>query len=115
MNSFEISYRQRRVILLAIEKAIPAAERQNKSRAALRYPDGVPEINQHVDDLVQFIGAVAHGNESPAARIRRCICDRCPHQFPARYCPLHQSGGCVPFRFAEQIAEAISAALGEIC
>jgi hypothetical protein len=111
MASIEISCRLRRVILLAIEKAIPIAERPNKPRIAPRYPDSVPEIDQHIDDLVEFIRATGNGHESPAAQIRAGICDRCPHQFPNRYCPLHQSGGCVPFRFAEQIAEAVTGAL----
>lgn len=55
MASIEISCRLRRVILLAIEKAIPIAERPNKPRIAPRYPDSVPEIDQHIDDLVEFI------------------------------------------------------------
>ena len=113
MASIEISCRQRRVILLAIEKAIPVAERPNKPRIAPRYPDSVAEIDRHVGDLVEFIRATGNGCESPAARIRAGICDRCPHQFPDRYCPLHQSGGCIPFRFAEQIAKAVSSALGD--
>jgi hypothetical protein len=112
MASIEISCRQRRVILLAIEKAIPIAERPNKPRIPPRYPDSVPEIDDHIDDLVRFVRANGDGCESPAARIRAGICDRCPHQFPNRYCPLRQSGGCIPFNFAEQIAEAVSSALG---
>jgi len=102
-------------ILLAIEKAIPGAERRNWPDGAPRYPDSVPDINKHLDDLVHFIHGADYRNESPAARIRRGICDQCPHQFPERYCPLRQIGGCIPFRFAERIAEAVSGALGDNC
>ena len=71
------------------------------------------KINQHIDDLVEFIREVDLRSQSPAARIRRGICNRCLHQFPDRYCPLRQTGGCVPFLFAEQIADAVSGALGD--
>jgi hypothetical protein len=111
MSTLEATNHQRRMILLAIEKAIPATARQNGPCGAPRYPDGVPEIGRHVDDLVRLIREVGHPGQSPAARIRGGICDQCPHQFPERYCPLRQSGGCVPYRFAEQIAEAVSSAL----
>lgn len=112
MTAVENTHRRRRKILLAIEAAIPA-DRRDISGYALRYPDGVPDIDQHIDHLIEMIREIPRRNESPAARIRAGICDHCPHQFPERYCPLHQTGGCIPFRHAEQIAEAISAALGD--
>lgn len=113
MTLVEISNRQRRTILLAIEKAIPAVERQNWPRSAPRYPDSIPEIEEHIDYLVQLVRLVGHPNESPAARIRDGICDRCPHQFPQRYCPLRHIGRCVPYRCAEQISQAVLSALQE--
>jgi hypothetical protein len=109
----EISNHQRRTILLAIEAAIPANRRRDKPDCAPRYPDSVPDIRQHIDALIQFIQIAEHPTRSPAERIRAGICSQCPHQFPERYCPLRQSGGCIPFRFAEPIAEAISNALAD--
>lgn len=103
------------MILLAIEKAIPAAERQNSPLGAPRYPDSVPEIDRHIDDLIQLVRVVSHRSESPAARIRGGICDQCPHQFPEHYCPLRQTGGCVPYRLSEQIAEIVLSAIRDDC
>lgn len=115
MSTLGINNNQRRMILLAIEQAIPTTERQCRPRGALRYPDSVPEIDQHIDDLIRLVRAIGCGRESPAARIRAGICDRCPHQFPEHYCPLRQTGGCVPYRFSEQIAEAVLRALRGDC
>jgi hypothetical protein len=113
MTTVQSSSHRRRTILLAIELAIPVVERRQRPGHAPPYPDSVPDIDQHLDDLVQFIRDDNYRNESPAARIRSGICDACPHQFPERYCPLRHSGGCIPFRFAEQIGRAVSGVLGE--
>jgi hypothetical protein len=111
MNATEITPRHRRAILLAIEKVIPKTVQQNKPLMDPRYPDSVPDIDQHIDDLIQLVRTAAREQSSSAEQIRVGICDRCPHQFPSRYCPLHEGDRCIPRRFAEQIAGAVSSAL----
>jgi hypothetical protein len=113
MTAVQSSSHRRRTIILAIELAIPAMERRQRPGHAPRYPDSIPDIDQHIDDLVRFIRGVNYRNESTEARIRNGICDACPHQFPKRYCPLRHRGGCIPLRFAEEIGRAVSGVLGE--
>jgi hypothetical protein len=104
---------QRRAILLAIEKVLPVPQGPTNCPLPARYPDSVPEIDQHIDDLIELIRTDDLRNESSAVRIRNGICSRCPHQFPERYCAFRQFGGCVPYRYAEQIARAVIAVLGD--
>ncbi len=110
-----LSISQRRAILLAIEKVLAVPQRPAHSPLPARYPDSVPEIDQHIDDLIEFIRGGGFRTESPAARIKNGICGRCPYQFPECYCPFRQLGGCVPYRCAEQIAQAVVTFLDENC
>ena len=110
-----ISAHQRKAILLAIEKNLPIPQGPTNRPLIARYPDSVPEIDQHIDDLIEFIRIARARSESPATLIRGSICGRCPHQFPERYCPFRQVSGCVPYRYAEQMVQAVFNVLGADC
>jgi hypothetical protein len=100
---------QRREILAAIVRAVRATIRHPTPLECPRYPDAVPELDRHIDRLADIVWR----NEptSRAALILKQSCDACPHQYPGRYCPLRPRGGCVLYRCADAIAEAVAANL----
>jgi hypothetical protein len=100
---------QRREILAAIARAVRATMGHPTPLEYPRYPDAIPEIDRHIDwvaDIVQ-----RNGPTSRAVVMLRQSCAACPHQYPGKYCPLRPRGGCVLYRCADAIAEAVAANL----
>ena len=77
-----------------------------------RYPDAIPDIDSHIDHLVRVVRESEPGTR--AAEIVKHSCPACPHQYPSRYCPLRPRGGCVLYRCAEPIAQAVATALDNL-
>lgn len=103
---------QRRQIAWAITCVVRRTFQYPMPPSLPTYPDAVPDLDAHIDELVRII----RENEpvQRAARIVKHSCPVCPHQYPARYCPLRPHGGCVLFRCAGPIADAVAGVLHEV-
>jgi hypothetical protein len=102
---------RRQQVLGAVARAVRAALGHPTPLHLPPYPDSVLEIDRHIDQLVRIVRQSE--SSSRAARIMKHSCSACPHQFPSRHCPLRPRGGCVLYRCAGPIAQAIAAALDE--
>lgn len=99
----------------AIVQEISRAGLQCPELRLPRYPQSLPDIDRHLDELLAI---AERWNSKPAeqnaASIRRRVCQECPHQFPTRYCPVGHTGGCVASRAAPQIVWSIAGTLKEM-
>lgn len=100
---------QRRRIFGAIKSAVRQTFQYPMPPNLPEYPDSIPDIDDHIDRLVQVVRGCEP--EARASEIVKLFCPACPHQFPSRYCPLQARGGCVLYRCAEPIAQTIAATL----
>jgi hypothetical protein len=41
------------------------------------------------------------------------ICQKCPYEFPSRYCPLRHVNGCVMYKHSEALIRTIACVLAE--
>ena len=103
---------QRRQILGAITGAVRRTFRYPMPPTLPRYPDAIADIDGHIDWLVQAVRDSKPG--SRAAAVVKHSCPACPHQYPSRYCPLRPRGGCVLYRCADAISEAVAAVLDDL-
>jgi hypothetical protein len=103
-----------RMALDVIEKEISRAALSRPDPHLPRYPQSVPDLEAHLDELLALARRWNASPEAhdPSAVVGR-ICQECPHQFPTRYCPL-QTGGCVASQIAPQIVRAVAARLQEM-
>lgn len=102
---------QRRRVLGAVARVVRRTFGYAAPPALPRYPDAIPDIDAHIEQLVRVVRANAPN--ARAAQIVKHSCLACPHQFPSRYCPLRPRGGCMLYRCAESIAQAVAIALDE--
>jgi len=103
-----------RMALEVIRKEISHAALARPDVQMPRYPQSVPDLEAHLDELLVLARRWNASSEAqdPSAVVGR-ICQECPHQFPTRYCPLHNSG-CIASQTASQIVVAIAARLQEM-
>ena len=112
MTSSRLTPAQRRRVVGAIASAVRRTFRYPTPPQLPLYPDAIPDIDAHIDVLVQVVRE--SNPESRAAEIVKRSCPACPHQYPSRFCPLRPRGGCVLYRCAEPIAQAVAAALDDL-
>lgn len=103
---------QRRQILGAIGGVVRRTFRYPAPLNLPQYPDAIPDIDGHIDRLVQAIRESSPG--SRAVEVVKRSCPACPHQYPSRYCPLRPRGGCVLYRCADAISDAVAAVLDNL-
>lgn len=111
VSESKLTSAQRRRVLVAIAGAVRTF-RYPMPPTLPRYPDAIPDLDNHVDHLVRIVR-----ESKPEAREMEIVkrsCPACPHQYPSRYCPLRARGGCVLYRCADSIAQAVAVALDDL-
>lgn len=111
-TSSTLTAAQSRQVLRAIATAVHRTMQHPAPTNLPPYPDAIPEIEDHIERLVRAVRESEP--EARAAAIVKHSCPACPHQFPSRYCPLRPHGGCVLYRCADPIAEAIASVLDDL-
>lgn len=112
MTSSSLTPAQRRRVLGAIASVVRRTFQYPAPPQLPRYPDAIPDIDAHIDVLVQVVRE--SNPETRAAQIVKRSCPACPHQYPSRYCPLRPRGGCVLYRCAAPIAQAVADTLDDL-
>ena len=112
VSNSELTPAQRRRVLAAIAGAVRRTFRYPVPPTLPGYPDAIPDPDGHVGHLVRIVRGSKP--EARATEIVKRSCPACPHQYPSRYCPLRARGGCVLYRCADSIAQAVAVALDDL-
>ena len=105
---------ERRHLLLEIYRTLRRVEPSLFGHQNLHRPGGFDGIEEHLDDLVEIVRETGTPlREAHMAMILDGICQKCPYEFPSRYCPLRHINGCVLYRHSEALIRTIACVLAE--
>jgi hypothetical protein len=105
---------QRRHLLAQVYHTLRRVEPGLFGHHNVHRPGGLDGIAEHLDRLVQIVretGTPLH--EAHVAMMLDQVCEKCPYEFPSRYCPLRHVDGCVLYRHSEAIMRAMARVLSE--
>ena len=108
MTAMAMSNATRSTVLKALASALKACNVNHYEEHVLPYPIGLPELDHHLELLVELAAEVdLDHNPVDLTTIRERICVDCPYQFPSHCCPAEQERRCTPVRYALPILKAI--------
>ena len=109
MTAIRLNADERRLVLTKLAEAIDPTIACRTDPRLPRYPSGVPDLDQHLNDLITNVAeTLALPHDMRADKLIEWICGDCPNQFPQSYFPMRTIGGCVPRRFASQIVQRLT-------